>query len=226
MSEILKYPYCTLAEAQDFLEDSTASHVDRITRAINAASRYADSITARIFYRKSYTAVPVLPSMAGAGNWIVKPSAVYTQPAYIQAPYAPIIPGTLSFLSNGINLVEGQGYSVDYENGMIMINAITGAGVPGWLPSATLITADVGYDNGTYTQDPKTLLWSGDTTVPSPDIPGSIRFNIPRLIPFFSGLWRKAIMTDGSAAFVNMGQGKIPQDIIDLWEKIRQGRKP
>ena len=217
MSVILDRPYCTLQEAQDFLEDSTPGHVDRITRAINAASRYADSITARIFYRKPYTASPVLPTMAGAGNWVAQPSTIYTQPAYIKAPYAPIIPGTLSFVVAGITMAEGEGYTVDYENGMIMINSLTGPGVSGWLPSATLITADVGYDNGTSPYD---------STKPSDDIPGSIRFNIPRLIPFFSGLWRKAIMTDGSAAFVNMGQGKIPQDIIDLWEKIRAGRKP
>jgi hypothetical protein len=217
MSEILLNPYCTLQEAQDFLEDSTPSHVDRITRAINAASRYADSITSKIFYLKSYTAAPVLPAMAGPGNWIVNPSAVYTQPAYIQAPYAPIIPGSIAFTSGGITLAEGTDYTVDYENGMIMVNAITGQSVAGWMPNVNLITADVGYDNGTTPYD---------NTMPSPDIPGSIRFNIPRLIPFFSGLWRKAIMTDGSAAFVNMGQGKLPQDILDLWEKIRQGRKP
>jgi hypothetical protein len=217
MSEVLLNPYCTLQEAQDFLEDSTPSHVDRITRAINAASRYADSITAKIFYKKSYVAAPIMPPMAGAGNWVCRPSAVYTQPAYIQAPYAPIIPGSIAFTFGSITMFEGMDYTVDYENGMIMLNAITGQGVAGWMPNVNLITADVGYDNGTTPYD---------NTMPSPDIPGSIRFNIPRLIPFFSGLWRKAIMTDGSAAFLNMGQGKLPQDILDLWEKIRQGRKP
>jgi hypothetical protein len=222
MSEVLLYPYCTLQEAQDFMEDSTLGHVDRFIRGINGASRYADSITGKFFYRLSYVAAPVLSAMAGDGNWRVFPSAVYTQPAYIQAPYGlPIIPGTITFTTAGITLAEGTDYSVDYLNGQIFLNVANGRSGGGWLPNITLITADVGYDNGTSPYD---------STVPAPaapgGLPGSVRFNIPRLIPFFTGLWRKAIMADGSAAFVNMGQGKLPQDILDLWEKIRQGRKP
>jgi hypothetical protein len=114
-------------------------------------------------------------------------------------------------------MTENLDYTVDYENGKIFISALSFGVGGGWLPNTIEITATVGYDNGTTPYD---------STVPAASIPGSIRFNIPRLIPFFSGLWRKAIMTDGSAAFVNMGQGKLPQDILDLWEQIRAGRRP
>src|SRR5512142_153596 len=135
MAVTLVNPYCTVEEVQDFLEDSKADHVDRIARAINAGSRYVDSISDHIFYRKQYTNEPVQRQSRGRNIWSMYPAVFKNQAAFIKSPFNPIIRGSVTLYDNGVELIEGQDFTVDYENGKIYAANYSFASAEGFLPT-------------------------------------------------------------------------------------------
>jgi len=202
MSIPLVYPYCTLASVQRFIGDKTADSVDDISEGINEASRYIDSITDKIFYRKSYSGVKVQYQSKGRENWTLYGPVFGQQQAFIKAPYKPIIQGTLQVVDNLALLVEGTDYTVDYANGKIYFNHISAE-------SSLLITADVGLDNGTSPYNP---------AIPSPQIPGEIRFAAKRIAALSTGMLRKLIANDGVGGSQFYNPISVPKDISDmLW---------
>ena len=202
MSINLIWPYCTLASVQRFIGNSTAEAVDDICDGINEASRYIDSLTDKIFYRKSYAGEKVQFQSKGRENWLLYGPVFGQQQAFIKSPFKPIIQGTLQVSDNMALLSEGLDYTVDYQNGKIYLNHVSAE-------ASLKVTADVGLDNGTSPYNP---------AIPSPQIPGEIRFAAKRIAALSTGMLRKVIATDGEGHNQFYNPNSVPKDIAEiLW---------
>ena len=213
MSVTLSNPYCTLTDLKNFLMIALTdtSKDDKLNSAINRASRFIDEMTEKIFYQLTQSNITISPFSAGKGWHIchsVGNNAVINYPAYLQAPYRPIISIT-GLTESGVLLVEGTDYSVDYENGVIFkISGGDWVNVPGQLKFTTSV---LGYA-------------SNDPTVPATTIPYDVYEMCLEIASRRSGEYKKAIQYKETGELYTIHDGNIPSWVFDRLRERRLKR--
>ena len=191
-------PYCSLEEVQHFMGQTKADDVDTILSAINRASRFIDSKTRWIFYRKQYTDELVINTQGSPGNWTVWDSVNSVRSGFIKAPFKPILNFALTSHDGSSApsvLVEGTDYQVDYINGRVYCLGY------GWSmkAGAYTVTAQVGVDNGTEDLT-KTPITDYNETVPADEehgMDGEIHQFAIQIAATYTGLWMKKVYVQG-----------------------------
>lgn len=118
MSVTLLYPYCTLAQVQQFVGNTNADKIDQIKDAINRASRFIDEITGRIYYQKTVTDYYLRGTRGGDGWEVRRYIPGKTGGGLLVCPYRPIISVT-SLIEGTTTLTENTDFYVLNESGMI-----------------------------------------------------------------------------------------------------------
>lgn len=196
MAVALLFPYCSLAQVQQFVGNTNADKIDQIKEAINRASRFIDEITGRIYYQKTVTDY-YLRGTAGGDGWSIR-RYIPGKPAsgLLVCPYKPIL-SVSELVVGDVVLTENTDFYVLNDSGIIE----KASGNWSETPRDIKITAVFGYAET-------------DTATPAATQPGDITQYAIEIAGRMSGLFARNVeQQDGEVmAFYETA---IPKWIVD-----------
>jgi hypothetical protein len=197
MSVSLDRPYCTLAELKAVLRiaDTDTDDDDILKTAINNASRMIETITGKIFYKKTLTNF-YMPGFYGGEGWrITNVQAGEAGGGKIWSRYKPIIEIT-ELVEDGVTLTENTDFYIDKVVGYI----VRASGNWNYEPREIKISGSFGYET------------DNDQT-PADTQPGDVRTYCQRIAASLSGKnYVNAQQDDGEVIRINGSE--IPKWIV------------
>lgn len=190
-------PYCTLEQVQRFLGNTDGAKVDQIKDAINRASRFIDSMTGQVFYKKTISDYYLQGGEGGDGWLISRVIPGRTGGGLIFCRYKPIIEITALY-EGGTLLAENTDYYLRKDDGII--ERADGAN---WsaTPRDIKISGSFGYN-------------AASSDAPASDIPQDIQEFTKEIAGRLSGLYSRSVeQADGSVD--TFSETTIPKWMVD-----------